>query len=172
MATLTEQQKVEIVQRLARFQPPAEIVRVLRDEYDLPDVPIRQIVAYDPTRPSFEGAARFVELFNITREAFIKNVDAVPIANQGYRLQVLQSLLENHLKHKKLPEAARVVEQAAKEMGGLYAAIDKSRAAEPPKESEPLATEEERKAKLAGLMDAAIANMRAKATAPASDARQ
>lgn len=171
MAQLTESLKVEIVQRLARFQPPAEIARQLREDYAL-EVGIPQIVGYDPTRPSFEAGQRFVEIFNITREAFIKNVDAVPIANQGYRLQVLQSLLENHLKHKKLPEAARVVEQAAKEMGGLYAAIDKSRAAEPPKESEPLATEEERKAKLAGLMDAAIANMKAKATAPASDARQ
>lgn len=168
MAELTEELKMEVVQRLARFQPPAEIVRGLKEDYGL-ECSVQQIVAYDPTRPAFRSGERFIEVFKATRENFIKNTEDVPIANQGYRLQVLQSLLENHLKHKKLPEAARVVEQAAKEMGGLYAAIDKSKPLQP-KDEEPAMSEDDRAAQLAKLIDGAMGRL--KPNAPGSPARQ
>lgn len=170
MAELTEDQKVEVVQHLARFKPPAEIVRIMKEEHAL-DCSIQQIVAYDPTRSAFRNGDRFAELFKITREAFIKNVEDVPLAHSGYRLQVLQSVLESHLKHKKLDAAVKVVEQAAKEVGGLYSAIDKAKPADT-KDAEPELTQREREQKLGGLIDGALAEMRAKATAPGTEARQ
>ena len=118
MAELTSDQRLEIVRALACFTTPTEVSKAMKEQYGL-DVPVQQVVKYDPTKAAFEGAAEYRTLFEEMRKGYLEQVSAVPIANQGYRLQVLQKGLDASLASKNFVLAANLLEQAAKEVGGV-----------------------------------------------------
>lgn len=118
MAQLTLDQKRQIVETLACFKRPAEVAAIMRAEHDI-DIDVKQIVKYDPTRSTFEGAEDFRVIFEVTRKAFLEDVNAVPIASQAYRLQMLQENFEDAVKKGNRVLANATLKQAAEEIGGV-----------------------------------------------------
>jgi hypothetical protein len=118
LAELTDEQKLEVVTRLARWDTPAEIMHDFRSREI--DVSHKQIGSYDPTRSYYEAGDQWAEIFHASRKAFLEAVSHIPCANQSYRLQVLQKGIDASLKAGKYPTAAALAEQASKEVGGAY----------------------------------------------------
>lgn len=118
MARLTEQQKAVIVTALACWYGPSEVRDLLKSEYGL-DLPLSQITPYDPTTINGQRlSAELKALFHETREKFKSDIQAIPIANQAFRLRELQKLYRNTGKNIVL--GASLLEQAAKEAGGMF----------------------------------------------------
>ena len=117
MSELTDEIKREIVLALARFDTPTEVAKRVREEFGV-EVDSRQVGAYDPTRTYFEAGEKWREIFDAARKAYIEDVSAVPIANQGFRLNELNRLYAEALKAKNRKLAADLMRQAAEEVGG------------------------------------------------------
>ena len=67
MAELSEETKLEIVTRLARFEPPADIMADLgRRGIETTNT---QIGSYDPTRTYYEAGDQWREIFEKARKA-------------------------------------------------------------------------------------------------------
>lgn len=118
MAVLTNIQKVALVEALAGFMRPADVVVYMRDEYGV-TIDIPQVVTYDPTKPSYKAGDDLRAIFDAARKNHIEDVISVPAANQGYRLRTLQALIDKSLKDGKVAQTAELLEQAAKEVGGV-----------------------------------------------------
>lgn len=118
MADLTDELKLEIVTRLARFEAPADIMTDLKARGI--ECERGQIGSYDPTRPYFEAGARWVPIFEAARKVYLEDVAAVPIAHRGYRLNELHKLFTKAVKEDKPSLAIQIAEQASKEVGGAY----------------------------------------------------
>jgi hypothetical protein len=121
MATLTEEQQAYIVTALACCVKPKTIVEEAKQRWGI-ELPPSQISYYDPTNP-ISGrhlADEWRVLFHATREAYIARERAIPIAIRTYRLEVLTELLDHDLVKAAPTLKASILEQAAKEVGGLY----------------------------------------------------
>lgn len=116
MAELTDELRHEIVIALARFHSPAEIIKDLRVRGIECDN--TQIGRYDPTRPYFQAAEKWRELFDLTRKAYIEEASSVPAANQGFRLNLLHEGVMKARASGNLVLMASLLEQVAKEVGG------------------------------------------------------
>lgn len=118
MAELTDEQKREIVKRLACFEGLTEIVKAFREEYEV-ELTARHVGLYDPTRGYFEAGDQWRTLFEETRKAYVEDAAAVPCANQGFRLNLLQKGIDAAVKNNNWKLAAELTEQAAREVGGV-----------------------------------------------------
>lgn len=118
MAELTDLQKTEIVSMLARFHRPAEIIAYFGEEHGL-ELVHRQITAYDPTKAHYDAGDKWRDLFDAVRKAHLEDLSSHPVASQGYRLGMLQKGIAAAEKAKNWPLVAQLLEQAAKETGGL-----------------------------------------------------
>ncbi len=120
MAALTEEQKVFIVQALACFDSPATVAAAVKEHFGI-IVSRQQVESYDHTKACAKGVAKkLVALFNETRERFLKDAAAVPVARQVYRLRVLQRALDKAEKQGNAAMVLQILEQAAKESGGVF----------------------------------------------------
>lgn len=120
MATLTEDQKVFIVQALACYDSPSTVAAAVKDQFGV-NVSRQQVESYDHTKASSKGVAKkLVALFDETRERFVEGVAAVPVAKKVYRLRVLQRALERAEKQGNSAMVLQILEQAAKEEGGAF----------------------------------------------------
>lgn len=117
MAELTEDQKREIVDMLACFRDPATILEHFQSVHGL-DLTHKQVGGYDPTRSYYVAGEGWREIFAARRKAYLEDVATVPIANQGFRLNILHEHLEKALKNGK-GDVLAILEQAAREVGGL-----------------------------------------------------
>lgn len=117
MANLTEEQKADIVSMLACFREPAAIIRHFQSEHGL-QIDHKQVGRYDPTRPYFAGGDKWREVFKAQRDAYLNDVSAVPIANQAYRLNLLQEGVDAAKRVGNWQLVAKFAEQAAREVGG------------------------------------------------------
>lgn len=121
MAELSDDQKRFIVRALAQFKSPTEVVRLFREEYDDAEAPsLRQVRGYDPTRPYFDAGDELREFFATTRHAYVHDVSAIPIANQAFRLNQLQTMAAEALRAGNRGQAAALMKQAAEEIGGAF----------------------------------------------------
>lgn len=118
MAELTDEHKTEIMLLFARFRSPAEVTAEMNEKFGL-EMVIQQTVKYDPERPSFEAGDKWRTLHDLARKQFIENISAIPVANQGYRLELLQRGIQDAISKGKWAAAAALAEQAARETGGL-----------------------------------------------------
>lgn len=119
MAKLTEPQKLAIVQALACFDTPSEVAAAVKEEFGI-EVNRQQVAGYDPTKPSCKGMAKKLRaVFTATREAFLADVSTIPIAQQAVRLRALQREFERAKGRGNSVLVAQLLEQAAKECGGL-----------------------------------------------------
>jgi hypothetical protein len=117
MAALKEPVKIFIVQALACRDTPQEVADLVKQEFGI-EVDRMQCAAYDPTKAAGKNlSAKFKKLFEDTRKKFDKGLVDIPIANKHYRIKQYDKLLQ---KTKNTVMALRIMEQAAKDSGGLY----------------------------------------------------
>jgi hypothetical protein len=109
-----------IVQSLACFMSPTEVVGAVKNEFKL-EIDRQQVRHYNPLQNT-KVAKKWQELFYATREQYIKDVSTHGIAHQSYRLDHLNRILSKAQERGHFALAAQVIEQAAKELGGFYAA--------------------------------------------------
>jgi len=112
--------KREIVQRLARFDTPGQVVKAMKADHGI-DLSPQRVQFYDPT--SKNGAAlseEFKALFFETREKFRKELDDIPIANKAVRLRRLDRMAALAEERGNMVLAAELGELAAKEVGGAF----------------------------------------------------
>lgn len=120
MAKLTDAQKRAIVQALACWDTPTEASELLREQFGI-EVPRTQVAQYDPTKVAGKATAkRWVELFWETRKRFTEEQADIAVAQQSYRLRQLGKIYERHMQRGNVVGAAAVLEQAAKESGGMF----------------------------------------------------
>ncbi|MDO3663396.1 DUF2280 domain-containing protein [Acinetobacter higginsii] len=118
MARITKKVKLFIVRMLAEFETPTRTSKAVKDIFNV-EVSPQQCELYDPTKRmgqelSQELRDKFFEYRRISNE----ELEAIPIANKRYRLQLLQQLVEKYPDNPVL--IPKWAEQAAKEMGGLF----------------------------------------------------
>lgn len=120
MNILTMEQKAFVVKQFAIFRTPTEIVRLVRDNFDI--VIARQSVAYYDPVHNKTLAAHWCEMFWMTRRKFLSMMTVIPLAHQAYRLQQLQDSLNRQLSRPNINETLLldIIEQAAKEVGGIF----------------------------------------------------
>ena len=108
--------KAFIVQRLARFDMPSQVVKAVKEEFGL-EVSRQRVHFYDPTtRAGQELKALFFE----TREKAKQDLDSIPWYHKAIRLQRLDAMITKAIEMNNMPLAAQLLEQAAKESGGAY----------------------------------------------------
>lgn len=120
MAALKGEVKAFIVQSLACFDTPSQVVESVKKEFGL-TIPRQQVESHDPTKANGKGLAqKWVGMFNATRERFQNEIGDIPIANKAYRLRVLDRMATRAEGMKNLALTAEIIEQAAKECGDAY----------------------------------------------------
>lgn len=120
MATLKGDVKAFIVQSLACFDTPSQVVELVKKEFGL-SITRQQVESHDPTKANGKGLAqKWVDMFNATRERFQSEISDIPIANKAYRLRVLDRMATRAEGMKNLALTAEIIEQAAKECGDAY----------------------------------------------------
>lgn len=120
MAALKGEVKAFIVQSLACFDTPSQVVESVKKEFGLA-IPRQQVESHDPTKANGKGLAqKWVDMFNATRERFQNEISDIPIANKAYRLRVLDRMATRAEGMKNLALTAEIIEQAAKECGDAY----------------------------------------------------
>ncbi|MFY7121713.1 DUF2280 domain-containing protein [Enterobacter cloacae complex sp. SHL021] len=120
MATLKGEVKAFIVQSLACFDTPSQVVELVKKEFGL-SITRQQVESHDPTKANGRGLAqKWVDMFNATRERFQNEISDIPIANKAYRLRVLDRMATRAEGMKNLALTAEIIEQAAKECGNAY----------------------------------------------------
>lgn len=120
MAALKPEVRAFIVQELACFDTPSQIVESVQKEFKV-QVTRQQVASHDPTKVAGKGLAqKWVDLFNRTRDRFLNEISDIPIANKAYRLRVLQRMSTNAENMRNIGMTAQLLEQAAKEVGDAY----------------------------------------------------
>ncbi|KPB29781.1 DUF2280 domain-containing protein [Pseudomonas syringae pv. syringae] len=129
MAALKHEVKSFIVQALACFDTPSQVVEQVKQEFSI-EISRQQCESHDPTkRAGVNLAARWVTLFHDTRKRFREDTAEIPIANRAYRLRALGRIVEKAESMRNLALALQVLEQAAKESGDMY--VNRHRKDEP-----------------------------------------
>ncbi|AZL02489.1 TPA: DUF2280 domain-containing protein [Klebsiella pneumoniae] len=120
MAALKPEIKAFIVQSVACFDTPSQVVESVLKEFGV-QITRQQVEQNDPTKISGKGLAqKWVDLFNRTRDRFLNEISDIPIANKAYRLRVLDRMATRAEGMKNLALTAEIIEQAAKECGDAY----------------------------------------------------
>jgi len=120
MAALTRQQKVFVVERLASFQTPTEVVQAVAETFNV-TVTRQQLQRYDPsTVNGADLAPELKKLFEKTRERYLQETGDIAIAHQAYRLRELNELYSRAKQSRNYVLAAAHLEQASKEIGGVF----------------------------------------------------
>lgn len=120
MARINKKVKLFIVRLMAEFETPTDAAKQVKDIFNV-DVTPQQCEAYDPTKRTGQDLTQELrDLFFDYRRRANEELEAIPIANKRYRLQRLQNIID-HDQYKENPVLVpRLLEQAAKEVGGLY----------------------------------------------------
>ncbi|UVW54644.1 DUF2280 domain-containing protein [Klebsiella variicola] len=120
MAALKPEIKAFIVQSVACFDTPSQVVESVLKEFGI-QITRQQVEQNDPTKISGKGLAqKWINLFNHTRDRFLNEISDIPIANKAYRLRVLQRMSTTAENMKNIGMTAQLLEQAAKEVGEAY----------------------------------------------------
>lgn len=118
MATLNKKQKLFIVRSLAVFNTPQETVVLVKEEFNA-DVTRQQVETYDPTKRAGKDLSEEFRIeFEATRKDFLEKPENIPTANKSVRLKILNDLVYKNHKNQRVVRG--LLEQIAKEMGGLY----------------------------------------------------
>jgi len=137
MSTLTDEIKEFIVKGLACFDTPSQVTESVRVNFGI-EVTRQQVFAYDPagSRPP---APRWIALHAATRAKFLGEVAEIGVAQKAVRLRWLDRMSRSAEARNAFTLAAALMEQAAKECGGLYESRRSARAPTPSARENPLA---------------------------------
>lgn len=120
MAALKPEVKAFIIQMLACYDTPSQVVEAVQKDFGI-TITRQQVETHDPTKVSGKTLARkWVDMFNTTRDRFLNEISDIPIANKAYRLRVLQRMSTTAENMKNIGMTAQLLEQAAKEVGEAY----------------------------------------------------
>ena len=120
MAVLKNEVKSFIVQALACFDTPSQVVEAVKNEYGVV-VSRQQVETHDPTKSAGKGlAVKWVTLFHDTRKRFREETAEIPIANRAFRLRAMNRFVERAESMKNIGLAMQILEQAAKETGDMF----------------------------------------------------
>lgn len=125
LSELSYPAKVRLVTLLAQFSGPAEAARVVSEEFSV-ILDRRTAWKYDASKPGCKTGPRLRQLFAAVRNRWLEDVASIGIAHQAHRLRVLDRLAQKLEHDGDYLGAARVLEQAAKEAGGLYTNVRKA----------------------------------------------
>lgn len=121
MAALKEHVKLFIVQQLACFNTPSEVVAAVKEEFGI-ELDRGRIGAYNPTTHNGrELGAKLKDFFNEQRKKFLEDYSSIPITQKSYRMMVLNKQLQIAMERKNTVLVLEILEQAAKEEAGFYA---------------------------------------------------
>ena len=118
MNRLPEVVKRRIVEHLACYYSPAEVVKLIHEEFDVV-LTLRHVRAYDPSTFQFAGGPRWQGYHAQARKRFENETAEIPISHRAYRLRRLGQIHDRALESGALIVAMNALEQAAKEVGGL-----------------------------------------------------
>jgi hypothetical protein len=117
---LKPEHKLFVVQCLARFMTPSEVVEAVRENCGV-EITRQSIEGYDPAKAAGRALDEELKLvFYRTRKKFISEFLNVDIAHRAFRLAELSKLYHAAAAKGKDVMAAGFLEQAAKEVGGIY----------------------------------------------------
>lgn len=120
MAALRSEVKAFIVQALACFDTPSQVVESVKKEFGI-ELSRQQCESHDPTKFAGRGlGAKWVELFHAARKRFREETAEIPIANRAFRLRAMNRFVEKAETMKNIGLAMQILEQAAKEVGDVY----------------------------------------------------
>ncbi|CNL89486.1 DUF2280 domain-containing protein [Yersinia aleksiciae] len=120
MAALKPEVKAFIVQALACYDTPSQVVAQVKQEFSL-TLTLQQVSSYDPTKAIAKNLGqKWIDLFNSTRTRFQTEISDIPIANRAYRLRALDRMATKAETMKNFAMTAQLMEQAAKEVGDAY----------------------------------------------------
>ncbi|MEQ1599825.1 MAG: DUF2280 domain-containing protein [Methylotenera sp.] len=120
MTQLKEHIKLFIIQHLACFDTPSEVVSAVKDEFGI-DLNRSHIALYDPTNHSGrELGVKLKKFFYDKRKAFLEQIDQIPLASKHVRLNELSKMYYSARKRRNDVLAKDILEQIAKEVGGIY----------------------------------------------------
>lgn len=119
MARLTAPVQLFIVKALACFDTPSQVASAVKEEFGL-DITRQHAASYDPTKVMGRDLSKKLRaVFEETRKTFLGKVSDLPIANQAFRLRVLERLVRKAEGQGNMALVASLLEQAAKEVGGV-----------------------------------------------------
>jgi len=120
MPTLTDAMKVALVQAQACYDTPTQAAEAVSQEFGI-KIDRVQASKYDPTKESGKRLSpKLKAIFESTRKAFLETTADIPIAQQSFRLRVLQRQLQKAEQAGNQAMVAQLLEQAAKESGGAF----------------------------------------------------
>ena len=119
MQRLTKDMKRRIVEHLACYRSHAETATLLNEEFGI-SLTLRHVRAYDPSTFQFAGSAHWIDYHRLVREKFAMEIQSIAISHRAYRLNRLQELFYDAKDNGHLRQAAKILEQAAKEVGYYY----------------------------------------------------
>jgi hypothetical protein len=115
---LTDEIRTFIVKSLACFDTPSQVAEAVKAHFDV-EISRQHVYAYDP-KSSQRVGQRWKELHAATRQAYLREVAEIGIADKTVRLAMLDRMAHHALANNRTTNAAALLEQAAKECGGLY----------------------------------------------------
>ncbi|WP_250450689.1 DUF2280 domain-containing protein [Caballeronia sp. ATUFL_M2_KS44] len=120
MPVLSKDVKIAVVRALAEFDTPTIVQRMLKTVYDL-DVPVNQIVAYNPT--TYQGRALSKSLrrvFDDARKNFLDGVESIGISNETQRLKLVDEAANAARENGDTKGMIRAAEAADRIRGGHW----------------------------------------------------
>ncbi len=119
-AKLNDEMKTYIVQALACFDTPSQVVEAVNKEFGLA-ITRQHVAKYDPTKVSgAQVAQKWRTLFEAARKSFVDDSSQIAIAHRSTRLRALQRMATKAEDKGNFPLAAQLHKQAAEEMGNAY----------------------------------------------------
>lgn len=116
MAALKEPVKMFIVQSLACFETPQQVVEAVKQDYKI-EITRQQVALYDPTKVAGRNLSKKLkDLFEQTRKDFRENVEDIAIANKAFRLRELQKMYDDSGRNKRAKQ--NLLKQAFQETDG------------------------------------------------------
>lgn len=112
--------RMHILTELACFATPSQVSASVKEKFGT-DVSRQCVEAHHPERKAgakLNPALR--ALFYETRAKLVAELDDIGIAHQAYRLRGLERMLERAERMGNLALAVQLIEQAAREVGGMY----------------------------------------------------
>jgi hypothetical protein len=119
-AKLTDEVKTFIVQALACFDTPSQVVAAVNHEFGL-TITRQSVEKYDPTKVAgAKVAPKWRTLFEAARKSFVDDSSQIAIAHRSTRLRALQRMATAAEAKGNYPLAAQLHKQAAEEMGNAF----------------------------------------------------
>ncbi len=117
---LTMGQKHFVVESLACGRYPHEVVEAVKERFGI-DVSIQRIECYDPTKVAGRSLSMELQLLFVSaRDKYVAEMKHIAVSHQVWRVDLLDRLVARTYKKGNVPLTAELLEQAAREVGGMY----------------------------------------------------